>query len=88
MWKGIMNADELRAVQYRRLEAAVERARANAAHEADTCVSLARGLNLAHFDAGVPLAEAEKLAASATALVRYLSALEAYSVAMSLLEDA
>lgn len=36
----------------------------------------------------VPLAQAERLAASATALTRYLSALEAYEVAMSLLEDA
>lgn len=72
----------------RRLEAMAERARHNAAYEADRCVSLAQGLNLAHFDAGVPLAEAERLAVSVTALIRYLSALEAYEVALSLLEDA
>jgi hypothetical protein len=84
----LMSTDEL-AFTRRRMEAQAERARANAAYEADQCASLARGLSaVAGVDAGVPLAQAEKLAAASTALVRYLSALEAYQTALALLEDA
>jgi hypothetical protein len=71
----------------RRTEAMAERARANAAFEADQCVKLARGLNLANADVGIPLNEAQRLAQHATDLVRYLSALEAYEVTSVLLEE-
>jgi hypothetical protein len=77
---------ELASVR-RRLEAMAERARVNAACKADDCVSLARDLNLDGADAGVPLSKAERLAQASTALVRYLSALEAYEAALALLED-
>lgn len=73
------------ATATRRLEAQAERARVNAEYEADQCVRLAKDINLT-MDPGVSLAGAERLAATATALVRYLSALEAYEMALSLLE--
>ena len=71
----------------RRTEAMAARARANAAYEADQCVKLARGIDLADPVIGVPLSEARELAQHATDLVRYLSALEAYEVSLALLED-
>lgn len=81
-----VNADEIGTVR-RRLEAMAVRAQNNAAYELDTCARVIGGLNLASTDAAIPLADAEKLATAATALTRYLSALEAYQVSLALLED-
>lgn len=82
-----MNVEEL-ATTRRRLEAMAGRARANAEYEADQCARLVRGIDLSGDEPGVPMAGAEKLAVASTALVRYLSALEAYQVCMVMLEDA
>ena len=66
-----------------RLEALIERARANAARETREIARLSSDIG-----PGVFLSQAESLAQAATALVRYLSALDALEAARDLLEDA
>lgn len=71
----------------RRLDNLIKRQRAYAEQEIENVTALTRGLNLA-LEPGVTLGQAERLAASATALLRYVSTLSGIDAASGLLGDA
>ncbi|MFL6289194.1 MAG: hypothetical protein ACJ73L_12435 [Actinomycetes bacterium] len=81
-----MTDEELNTTR-RRLEAMAVRARNNASYEADSCARALRDLDLTNTEAGTARSQAERLAQASTALTGHLSALEAYEVALIMLEE-